>query len=57
MKGAVPIRTRKAWGEGEDKGAMGLLVERFSMYGSGELTGEAHTSNGILGGGRSEGMV
>ena len=57
MKGAVLARTRKAWEEGEDEGEISLLVERFSMYGSGELTGEADTSNGISGGGRIDGMV
>ena len=35
------MRTRKAWGVGEDGGAVGQLVELFNMYGRGALTGEA----------------
>ena len=40
-KGTVLVRAGKAWGVGEDGGAVGLLVKLFSMDVSAELTGEA----------------
>ena len=40
-KGTVLVRAGKAWGVGEDGGAVGLLVKLLSMDVSAELTGEA----------------
>ena len=44
-KGAVLVRIRTEVGREEEGGAVGLLVEIFSVYIDGELTGEAHLTS------------
>ena len=39
-KGAVPVRARTWRGKEGERGAVGLLVEQFRLYGNGDLTAE-----------------